>query len=203
VVHFDGHGVLNGRRVPGYGAPDTYQGPGPEGVLVFEKPGGGADDVPASKVAQVLKAAGVPVVVLNACQSGAIGKDLEADWLIPVHYLRRDVSFPQARTARTGPLSLDAELDEIRRATGGPGTGELDPVGSFTGRDGLFYLLEVAARRQRAVVPRWAPACTAFIRLSPPTWPPSGVRRNQQVTVTYRRRRPARLAPPAPPSAVG
>ena len=123
-----------------------------------------ADDVSASRVAQILKAAKVPVVVLNACESGAIGKDLEAtiatrllaegtasvvamafsvyavaaaefmaafyerlfagapvsaavtagrqrmfthnrrpspkgymplaDWLIPVHYMRRDVRFP-------------------------------------------------------------------------------------------------------------
>lgn len=75
VVHFDGHGILNGRCAPG---PDTYVGSGREGVLVFEKPGGGADHVPASRIVQVLKAAEVPVVVLNACQSGAIGKELEA-----------------------------------------------------------------------------------------------------------------------------
>jgi hypothetical protein len=78
VVHFDGHGAMPGRRAAGAGAPLTFQGPGPEGVLVFEKPGGGPDEVPASRVAQVLKAARVPVVVLNACQSGAVGKDLEA-----------------------------------------------------------------------------------------------------------------------------
>jgi tetratricopeptide (TPR) repeat protein len=219
VMHFDGHGILNGRRAP---RPGTYAGQGPEGMLVFEKPDGGADRVPASQVAQVLKAAAVPVVVLNACQSGAIGKELEAavatrllaegtasvvamaytvyavaasefmaafyerlfagdpvsaavtagrqrmsarngrpspkgdmpldDWLIPVHYLRRDDSFPQARTARTGSLSLDAELDKLRRATDSQGMGELDPVGSFTGRDGLFYELEVAARLQRVLV---------------------------------------------------
>jgi transposase len=47
-------------------------------ALVFEKPGGGADRVPAARVAQVLGDAGVPVVVLNACQSGAVGKELEA-----------------------------------------------------------------------------------------------------------------------------
>ena len=53
-------------------------GPAAEGVLAFEKPGGGSDEVAASKVAAVLKDAGVPVVVLNACQSGAVGKDVEA-----------------------------------------------------------------------------------------------------------------------------
>jgi tetratricopeptide (TPR) repeat protein len=47
-------------------------------VLVFEKPGGGADRVPAGTVAEVLGEAQVPVVVLNACQSGAVGKELEA-----------------------------------------------------------------------------------------------------------------------------
>ena len=36
------------------------------------------DLVPASRVAQVLAAARVPVVVLNACQSGAVGKEVEA-----------------------------------------------------------------------------------------------------------------------------
>ncbi|HVV19575.1 MAG TPA: tetratricopeptide repeat protein [Pseudonocardiaceae bacterium] len=60
VVHFDGHGALAGGT----------------GVLVFEKPEGGADAVPADDVADAL--AGVPVVVLNACHSGAIGRELGA-----------------------------------------------------------------------------------------------------------------------------
>ena len=78
VVHFDGHGVLAGRRRPGAGAPGMYQDTAPEGVLVFQAADGGRDPVPASRVAQVLAAARVPVVVLNACQSGAVGKQLEA-----------------------------------------------------------------------------------------------------------------------------
>ncbi len=221
VVHFDGHGVLTGPRLSRYGAPDAYRG-STEGILVFEKPGGGADDVSASRVAQILKAAKVPVVVLNACESGAIGKDLEAtiatrllaegtasvvamafsvyavaaaefmaafyerlfagapvsaavtagrqrmfthnrrpspkgymplaDWLIPVHYMRRDVRFPLARPERKGRVSLDAELDKLRRTAAAQGTGDLDPVGSFIGRDALFYQLEVAARLQHVVV---------------------------------------------------
>jgi hypothetical protein len=65
LVHFDGHGALPSR-------------PTTEGMLEFEKLGGGSDQVAVSKVAAVLKEAGVPVVVLNACQSAAIGKDLEA-----------------------------------------------------------------------------------------------------------------------------
>jgi tetratricopeptide (TPR) repeat protein len=227
VVHFDGHGALDGRRAAGAGAPMTFQGPGPEGVLVFEKPGGGPDEVPASRVAQVLKAAQVPVVVLNACQSGAVGKALEAavatrllqegiasvvamaytvytvaaaefmaafyerlfvgdtvsvavtagrrrlfqadlrpspkgdmplaDWVVPVHYLRRDVSFPQAVTPRpAGDLSLDAALDQLREpaAAQEAGAGSLDPVGAFVGRDALFYELETVARLQKVVVLR-------------------------------------------------
>lgn len=54
IVHFDGHGELAGDQ----------------GVLHFE-----GRSVPAERVAQVLN---VPVVVLNACQSGALGKQLEA-----------------------------------------------------------------------------------------------------------------------------
>jgi tetratricopeptide (TPR) repeat protein len=225
VVHFDGHGALDGRRTAGASTPLSFHGPGPEGVLVFEKPGGGPDEVPASRVAQVLKAAQVPVVVLNACQSGAVGKQLEAavatrllqegiasvvamaytvyavaaaefiaafyerlfagdtvsvavtagrrrlfqhdlrpspkgdmslaDWVVPVHYLRRDVSFPQAVTARSEEgLSLDAALDRLREpaAAQEAGAGSLDPVGAFVGRDALFFELEAAVRLQRVVV---------------------------------------------------
>lgn len=57
VVHFDGHGALTGET----------------GVLHFEK-----RSEPAQRVAEVLNEANVPVVVLNACQSGALGKHLEA-----------------------------------------------------------------------------------------------------------------------------
>ena len=43
-----------------------------------------------------------------------------ADWLVPVHYLRRDVSFPQARTPRPAAApSLDEALDQIRAAPAG------------------------------------------------------------------------------------
>jgi CHAT domain-containing protein len=63
VVHFDGHGVLRH-------ATD-------EGMLVFERPSGGAEPIAASEVARVIGASGVPLVVMNACQSGAIGKALE------------------------------------------------------------------------------------------------------------------------------
>jgi len=221
VVHFDGHGVLAGRGV-GAGAPGMYQDAAPEGVLVFQAADGGRDLVPASRVAQVLAAARVPVVVLNACQSGAVGKQLEAavatrllgggaasvvamaysvyavaaaefmaafyerlfagdpvsaavtagrqrlfrhdlrpspkgdlplaDWVVPVHYVRREVQFPGLVTARpAGTPSLEEALDQL--AGPGPGGGgALAPVGVFTGRDGLFYELETAARLQKVLV---------------------------------------------------
>ena len=227
VVHFDGHGVMPGRTAGGgsiAGRPMTMAESG-EGVLAFEKPGGGSDLIKASQVAQVLAEGKVPVVVLNACQSGAVGKELEAsvaaallkagcaavvamaytvyavaaaefmaafyeslfagqsvgqavtagrkrlfeqdhrpslkgdlplaDWLVPVHYLRREVRFPDARTARPADaLPLGEALDQIRAATSEAAA--QDPLaavdGVFVGRDDLFYQLEAAARLQRVVI---------------------------------------------------
>lgn len=224
VVHFDGHGVLANRPSPvaGLGATVTLRAADGEGLLAFEKPNGGADNVPAAKVAQVLKAGMVPLVVLNACQSGAVGKELEAavatrllqegvgsvvamaysvyavaaaefmaafyerlfagdtvieavgagrrrlyqhnerpspkgqmpleDWLVPVYYRRRDVRFPYLRAERSTPeLSFDEQL-RLARERAGEQQGELEPVGSFVGRDNLFYELERAVRLQRVVL---------------------------------------------------
>ncbi|MFJ2650395.1 CHAT domain-containing protein [Streptomyces sp. NPDC087420] len=83
VVHFDGHGVFGQTSGAGAGAGTgwgsvMYQAPGPQGMLAFEKPGGGSDLVEAGRVAQVLAGAKVPVVVLNACQSAQVGSELEA-----------------------------------------------------------------------------------------------------------------------------
>ena len=229
VVHFDGHGVMPRRAVGGSGLagarPGMMSAPG-EGVLAFEQPGGGSDHVGASKFAAVLAAGRVPAVVLNACQSGAVGKELEAsvatalldagcaavvamaysvyavaaaefmaafyeslftgatvsqavtagrkrlyghdgrpsprgdmplaDWLVPVHYLRQDVSFPQARVSRpVAAPSLDEALEQIRAAPSLAAVAE-DPLaaagGVFVGRDDLFYQLETAARLQRVAV---------------------------------------------------
>jgi tetratricopeptide (TPR) repeat protein len=75
VVHFDGHGAFTDRRTP---AAVRAGESAPQGVLVFEKPGGGPDPVPADRIAEVLARAKVPVVVLNACQSGALGRQVEA-----------------------------------------------------------------------------------------------------------------------------
>jgi tetratricopeptide (TPR) repeat protein len=228
VVHFDGHGVMPGRATGGEmaGARPGMMSAAGEGVLAFERPGGGSDHVGAGKVAAVLAAGQVPAAVLNACQSGAVGKELEAsvatallnagcaavvamaysvyavaaaefmaafyetlftgesvsqavtagrkrlsardgrpsprgdmplaDWLVPVHYLRRDVSFPQARVNRpVNAAPLDEALDQIRAAPSGPAAAQ-DPLaaagGVFVGRDDLFYQLETAARLQRVVV---------------------------------------------------
>jgi hypothetical protein len=79
-----------------------------------------------------------------------------ADWLVPVHYLRREVRFPDARTSRPAAApSLDEALDEIRAAPL-EATVAHEPLaaagGVFVGRDDLFYQLEAAARLQRAVV---------------------------------------------------
>jgi tetratricopeptide (TPR) repeat protein len=79
-----------------------------------------------------------------------------ADWLVPVHYLRQEVCFPQARTTRPAAApSLDAALDQIRDAPPEAAAVQ-DPLaaagGVFVGRDDLFYQMETAARLQRVVV---------------------------------------------------
>jgi tetratricopeptide (TPR) repeat protein len=228
VVHFDGHGAMPGpAMVDGVSPGQSAVLPGlGEGTLSFELPGWGSHPVRASKVAAALARGKVPVVVLNACQSGAMGKDLEAsvatallsagcaavvamaysvyavaaaefiasfyealfagmsvgqavtagrkrlhvrdgrpspkgdlplaDWLVPVHYMRREVRFPDARTRRAaaGP-SLDAALDQILAPPPGDDPAQPDPlaaIGSFVGRDDLFHQLEAAARGQRVVM---------------------------------------------------
>jgi hypothetical protein len=62
-----------------------------------------------------------------------------ADWLVPVHYMRREVSFPQAKTSRPPAApSLDAALDQIRETPTEPAATQ-DPLaavdGLFVGRD--------------------------------------------------------------------
>jgi hypothetical protein len=226
VVHFDGHGVMPSRAAGSTadGHTAVVAGSG-EGGLAFELPGWGSHYVRASRVAAAMADGRVPVVVLNACQSGAMGKELEAsvatallksgcaavvamaysvyavaaaefmaafyeslfvgdsvgeavtagrrrlfrhdgrpspkgdmplaDWLVPVHYARREVRFPDARTRRpTAAPPLDQVLNEIRAAAP-EATAAQDPlaaVGAFIGRDDLFYQLENAVRQQRVVI---------------------------------------------------
>ncbi|MEO0760461.1 MAG: CHAT domain-containing protein, partial [Pseudomonadota bacterium] len=74
VVHFDGHGVFSKTAVAAQGMFDA--GPAAErGFLVFESDDGGSEGhaVPAGDFAQVMRRAGVPLVVLNACQSAMQG----------------------------------------------------------------------------------------------------------------------------------
>ncbi|PKV86344.1 tetratricopeptide repeat protein [Streptomyces sp. TLI_146] len=78
VVHFDGHGVFGPPPASGGWGPMMFQKSGPQGMLAFEKSGGGSDLVPAGRVAQVLAGAQVPVAVLNACQSAVVGSQVEA-----------------------------------------------------------------------------------------------------------------------------
>ncbi|MER6360727.1 tetratricopeptide repeat protein [Kitasatospora sp. NPDC001527] len=83
VVHVDGAGVLpedgaggTAGDTPdrGWSGPDrrprTLREHDPEGVLVFEQPDGGAEPVPVRRVARLLAAAEVPLVVLSARRSG-------------------------------------------------------------------------------------------------------------------------------------
>lgn len=232
VVHFDGHGVMGRRRPVGAddGPPVMFRHPAVEGLVLFEDDDGGRDPVPASDFAETLRAGRVPVVVLNACQSGALGDETRAavatrllaegtssvvamgysvyvvaaaefmtafydglfsgssvaaavregrqrmsrnrmrpspkgmldleDWMVPVHYLRREVSFPylhrEEPASRMAVPTLDAILDRLRPGQHGgrgvDGRDPLAPVGRFVGRDGAFFELEVATRHHRVVI---------------------------------------------------
>ncbi len=68
IVHFDGHGAL----FPGQGDH------GESGALLFDSPDGGVDYVSGAELGRRLAAGQVPVAVLNACQSGAVGKQVES-----------------------------------------------------------------------------------------------------------------------------
>ena len=68
ILHFDGHGVfLRPTRID----PLTFLSEeGSQGQLVFEKAGGGKQLVSGAELGKLLSCKGVPVVMLNACQSG-------------------------------------------------------------------------------------------------------------------------------------
>ena len=75
------------------------------------------------------------------------------DWLVPVHYLRRDVRFTETVTARpTGYPPLEEALAQPRSLSHGDSDMLAPTGGVFTGRDGLFYELESATQHQRVVV---------------------------------------------------
>ena len=253
VVHFDGHGAFanppaasavtaGGAAAPAAGVvsgggsdfdPLRFTGPA-SGVLTFEQERGGADHIEAARVGHVLAAARVPLVVLNACQSGQVGGAVEAgvatrllqggassvvamaysvyavaaaefmavfyerlfagdtvteavtaarshvavenrrpspkgrlplsDWMVPVHYARTEVSFPQLRAKAAAPGGTDSLQEIMRRTRAGtaepaqqPGGEAADDAfaaagGVFVGRDGPLYTLDTAARLQHVVV---------------------------------------------------
>lgn len=85
------------------------------------------------------------------------------DWMMPVHYQRRAISFPQLKSTPAGPgLSLYTALDQLRQASP-PETktkaaaamqaeGSIEPVDRFVGRDSFLYTLERACRHHRFVL---------------------------------------------------
>jgi tetratricopeptide (TPR) repeat protein len=81
------------------------------------------------------------------------------DWLVPVHYARREVVFPTLRPtpSRPGDLSLEQALAGLRQARAVPEgvheEGDLSPEGGrFFGRDAEFQELEKALRLRHVVV---------------------------------------------------
>lgn len=227
VVHFDGHGAFGDvSAAEGSGSDGSLDG-SPQGMLAFERPGGGTDLVPADQVARVLADARVPVVVLNACRSAVVGSRVEAavatrllqegtaavvamafrvytvaaaefmtafyeslfagerisdavtqgrrrlarrndrpspkgwmplaDWMVPVLYVRSDVTFPGLRTEREPQVPIEDLLDRMRRPAADSArkvnaNSIPDSEDEFVGRDVPMFLLEVAAQLQRVVV---------------------------------------------------
>ena len=240
VVHFDGHGAsvaagaAAGAGAGVAGVSTMFDAQAGDAVVLFEASGVGGDEVPAGEFARVIREGKVPVVVLNACQSGAMGESTEAaiatrvlaegassvvamgysvyvvaaaefmtafydglfsgdsvaaavkagrlrlsreperpspkgmmgleDWMVPVHYLRDQVSFPHLVTepppavaaGEGGVPSLDVMLNALR-----PGSGDVDveegrdvlaAVGRFVGRDAEFYTLEAATQYQSVIL---------------------------------------------------
>jgi tetratricopeptide (TPR) repeat protein len=67
VLHFDGHGAY---ASSGYSSPREVREH--QGYLIFENEKGGPDPQPARDIKALLRQYPVPVVVLNACQSGTL-----------------------------------------------------------------------------------------------------------------------------------
>jgi tetratricopeptide (TPR) repeat protein len=73
ILHFDGHGAFSQSTRDNYNAfLSEEEFPG---KLVFRKLGGGPDLVSGAKLGQLLSGKGVPIVILNACQSGMTDPD--------------------------------------------------------------------------------------------------------------------------------
>ena len=68
VLHFDGHGTFANK---GKGYSTLFLGKdGQQGRLLFETDNDGQQEVTGSKLGELLARAGVPIILLNACQSG-------------------------------------------------------------------------------------------------------------------------------------
>ena len=68
ILHFDGHGEFSQQikhNSDNFLSEEEFPG-----KLVFRKAGGGPDPVSGVKLGQLLSEKGVPIVILNACQSG-------------------------------------------------------------------------------------------------------------------------------------
>ncbi|MBN1347525.1 MAG: CHAT domain-containing protein, partial [Phycisphaerae bacterium] len=84
------------------------------------------------------------------------------DWMVPVHYAVRDVSFPHLRREAKGETDVARSLAEIARTAesgeqegsglGAEEGGSLAARGKFFGRDDEFLLLERALRTQHVAL---------------------------------------------------
>ncbi|WP_170113261.1 tetratricopeptide repeat protein [Ahniella affigens] len=72
IVHFDGHGGFG--SVSG-GSADRFKSP--QGQLVFENADGSDDAITGAQLSQLLREHGIPIAVLNACQSAMINEQAE------------------------------------------------------------------------------------------------------------------------------
>ncbi|HEV3458943.1 MAG TPA: tetratricopeptide repeat protein [Thermoanaerobaculia bacterium] len=75
ILHFDGHGAYGVTADAAGGLASTGRAhtfAAPQGCLVFEDEKGGPAEVSAGALAPLLREMAVPVVVLNACQSGMV-----------------------------------------------------------------------------------------------------------------------------------
>ena len=111
----------------------------------------------AGKSVSLAVAAGRRRLYRNNKRSSPKGMLPLEDWIVPVHYRRRSIAFPQLRkTQLSDKPSLDQELAELRSGkTAILKAAILDPLAPdrpFIGRDAAFYSLELALQSQSVVV---------------------------------------------------
>jgi len=80
------------------------------------------------------------------------GKIPLQDWMVPVHYLGRELSLPELKTKPGRSFALDEALDALREFPAVHSEAPVAATGKFVGRDREFYDMEVSLRRQRVVV---------------------------------------------------